>query len=29
MVREMAAQCDVLVENFKVGDLAKYGLGFR
>jgi crotonobetainyl-CoA:carnitine CoA-transferase CaiB-like acyl-CoA transferase len=24
----MAAQCDVLVENFKVGGLAKYGLGF-
>ena len=28
LVREMAAQCDVLVENFKVGGLAKYGLGF-
>jgi crotonobetainyl-CoA:carnitine CoA-transferase CaiB-like acyl-CoA transferase len=28
IVRDMAAQCDVLVENFKVGGLAKYGLGF-
>jgi crotonobetainyl-CoA:carnitine CoA-transferase CaiB-like acyl-CoA transferase len=28
LVREMAAQCDVLVENFKVGGLAQYGLGF-
>jgi crotonobetainyl-CoA:carnitine CoA-transferase CaiB-like acyl-CoA transferase len=28
LVREMAAQCDVLVENFKVGALARYGLGF-
>ncbi len=26
LVREMAAQADVLVENFKVGDLARYGL---
>ena len=26
IVRELAAQCDVLVENFKVGGLAKYGL---
>ena len=29
MVREMAAQCDVLVENFKVGGLARYGLGWE
>ncbi len=28
-VREMAAQCDVLVENFKAGGLAKYGLGWE
>ncbi len=28
LVRDMAAQCDVLVENFKVGGLAKYGLDF-
>ena len=26
LVRELAAQCDVLVENFKVGDMARYGL---
>ena len=26
IVRALAAQCDVLVENFKVGGLAKYGL---
>lgn len=26
LVRRMAAQCDVLVENFKVGDMARYGL---
>jgi len=28
LVREMAARCDVLVENFKVGDLDRYGLGW-
>src|SRR5829696_6517649 len=26
LIREMAAQCDVFVENFKVGDMARYGL---
>ena len=26
LVRELAARCDVLVENFKVGDMARYGL---
>ena len=26
LVRELAAQCDVLVENFKVGDMTRYGL---
>jgi len=26
LIRKMAAQSDVLVENFKVGDLARYGL---
>ena len=26
LVRDLAAQCDVLVENFKVGDMARYGL---
>ncbi|MCL2427673.1 MAG: CoA transferase [Alphaproteobacteria bacterium] len=25
----LIAQCDILVENFKVGTLAKYGLGFQ
>ena len=29
LVRELAAQCDVLLENFKVGDLARYGLGYE
>jgi crotonobetainyl-CoA:carnitine CoA-transferase CaiB-like acyl-CoA transferase len=29
LVRELAARCDVLVENFKVGGLAKYGLGYE
>jgi crotonobetainyl-CoA:carnitine CoA-transferase CaiB-like acyl-CoA transferase len=26
LVRDMAAQCDVFIENFKVGDMARYGL---
>jgi crotonobetainyl-CoA:carnitine CoA-transferase CaiB-like acyl-CoA transferase len=26
LIRELAAQCDVFVENFKVGDMARYGL---
>jgi len=26
LVRELAAQCDVFIENFKVGDMARYGL---
>jgi len=26
LIRRLVAQCDVLVENFKVGDLARYGL---
>jgi crotonobetainyl-CoA:carnitine CoA-transferase CaiB-like acyl-CoA transferase len=29
LVREMAARCDILVENFKTGDLAGKGLGFE
>ena len=29
LVRELAARCDVLLENFKVGDLARYGLGYE
>ena len=27
IVRELAAQCDVLLENYKFGNLARYGLG--
>jgi crotonobetainyl-CoA:carnitine CoA-transferase CaiB-like acyl-CoA transferase len=27
-VRELAGKCDVLVENYKVGDLARYGLDY-
>ncbi|HZY16830.1 MAG TPA: CaiB/BaiF CoA-transferase family protein [Ramlibacter sp.] len=26
LVRELAARCDVFIENFKVGDMARYGL---
>jgi crotonobetainyl-CoA:carnitine CoA-transferase CaiB-like acyl-CoA transferase len=29
LVRQLAAQADVLVENFKVGGLARYGLGYE
>src|SRR3970040_1167025 len=29
IVRELAARCDVLIENYKVGDLERYGLGYR
>ena len=29
LVRRLLARCDVLVENFKVGDLARYGLGYE
>ena len=29
LVRELAQQCDVLIENYKVGDLARYGLGYE
>ena len=28
IVRALAKQCDVLIENYKVGDLARYGLGY-
>lgn len=28
LVRELAAQCDVFIENFKVGDLKRYGLDY-
>lgn len=29
LVRKLAAECDVLVENFKVGTLQRYGLGYE
>ena len=28
LVRELATKCDILIENFKVGGLAKYGLDY-
>ena len=28
IARELASRCDVLIENYKVGGLAKYGLGY-
>ena len=28
IVRSLAARCDVLLENYKFGDLARYGLGY-
>jgi crotonobetainyl-CoA:carnitine CoA-transferase CaiB-like acyl-CoA transferase len=28
LIRRMALQCDVFVENYKVGDMARYGLDF-
>jgi crotonobetainyl-CoA:carnitine CoA-transferase CaiB-like acyl-CoA transferase len=29
LIRELAKHCDVFVENFKVGDMARYGLDFE
>ena len=29
LVRKLAAQCDVLLENYKYGDLDRYGLGWN
>jgi crotonobetainyl-CoA:carnitine CoA-transferase CaiB-like acyl-CoA transferase len=29
LIRELAAKCDVLIENYKVGDLDRYGLGYK
>jgi crotonobetainyl-CoA:carnitine CoA-transferase CaiB-like acyl-CoA transferase len=29
IVRELAGSCDVLIENYKHGDLARYGLGYQ
>jgi crotonobetainyl-CoA:carnitine CoA-transferase CaiB-like acyl-CoA transferase len=28
LIRSLAARCDVLIENYKHGDLARYGLGY-
>jgi len=28
LIRELAAQCDVFIENYKVGDMARYGLDY-
>jgi crotonobetainyl-CoA:carnitine CoA-transferase CaiB-like acyl-CoA transferase len=29
LIRSLAAKCDVLIENYKHGDLARYGLGYE
>jgi crotonobetainyl-CoA:carnitine CoA-transferase CaiB-like acyl-CoA transferase len=29
LIRALAAECDVLIENYKHGDLARYGLGYE
>jgi len=29
LMRQLAAKCDVLLENYKVGDLARYGLDYK
>ena len=29
LVRRLAAECDVVIENYKVGTLARYGLGYE
>lgn len=29
LIRRLAARCDVVIENFKYGDLARYGLGYE
>jgi len=29
LIRRLSQQCDVLIENYKVGDLARYGLGYE
>ncbi len=29
LIRELASKVDVLIENYKVGDLARYGLGYE
>jgi crotonobetainyl-CoA:carnitine CoA-transferase CaiB-like acyl-CoA transferase len=29
LIRELAKRCDVLIENYKAGDLTRYGLGYE
>src|SRR5688572_785596 len=29
LIRKLAAQSDILLENYKVGDLERYGLGYK
>lgn len=29
LIRQLAAKCDVLIENYKVGDLARFGLSYE
>jgi len=29
LIRQLALQCDVLIENYKAGDLERYGLGYE
>ena len=29
LIRELAQQCDIVIENFKAGDLARYGLDYE
>ena len=29
LIRKLAAKCDVVIENYKYGDLARYGLGYE
>ncbi|HLX79407.1 MAG TPA: CaiB/BaiF CoA-transferase family protein [Burkholderiales bacterium] len=29
LIRKLAGKCDVLIENYKYGDLARYGLGYE
>ena len=29
LIRDLAAKCDVLIENYKFGDLDRYGLGYK
>jgi crotonobetainyl-CoA:carnitine CoA-transferase CaiB-like acyl-CoA transferase len=29
LIRELASRCDILIENYKLGDLERYGLGYE